>query len=583
MTSRARSTKSSPIAISNHALTSSVALHTGGRTGIADLNTRTYSELESEVGASGRTMRIFLAICLTITVTLGEVREAFAQSKPIYFVVDASGSMQGQNKADAELLLRALSLPRDQPISITYFGRKPITPGTNLCFEELDPPEPTPRPDVFEPKLGDLGGRDDQTAITNAIDRVLENIDGPAKLIVVTDGQEGCNKHFGEILDRHPNAEIEIRQVGDNPNADLQQLQTEPRASLSSDNTSAVRAAPLLNVKIQMENQPGALDWDDQGFGERWLWFLVFFAAAASAISFGARWLGHGLVYEKWTGDIQERQRSILTGQGDSITLRSQILALSQNETPSGWKLQLPLLIGIVAAALSLVAGLSLLFVPGSLLGIDFAIARRLGWFVLSSDFSNAFAILAVTPIISAGALYIRSLQARQNFILAKNAAAEDEAKRRDGELDELFKYLNEVRSSILETEIDTRWAEPKLVGWGRRRGPFNEIDRERLAIVKRRLLEIAQGETPERIGSSKESIIAHSNALERYAPKRNWWDRNWNLPDLIDDLDKPTNRLFQSNAVEFRQLAKAILAGETKLIKAILKDLGEKPSGDAK
>lgn len=238
---------------------------------------------------------------------------AYAQSKPIYFVVDASGSMQGQNKDDAELLLHALSLPRDQLVSVTYFGRKPPTPDTNLCFETLVVPIPTPRGQNFPPQFPELGGKDDQTAITNAIDEVLGKIDGPAKLIVVTDGQERCNKNFSEIRARHPNSEnveIEVRQVGDSPNSELQKLE-EPPISKPVVAPAAPTSPNDVDVHVTLPADDSKA-WTEAPWYEQRLWFFAVLGLLVSAWFWGSSFGRRANDYENATKLIEQKRREIL-------------------------------------------------------------------------------------------------------------------------------------------------------------------------------------------------------------------------------------------------------------------------------
>ncbi len=228
--------------------------------------------------------------------------------KPIYFVVDASGSMQGQNREDAELLLRALSLPHDQPVSVVFFGSKPETPNTNLCFEAFDVAKPIRRGQDFSPKLPDLGGKDDQTAITNAIDQVLGEIDGPAKLIVITDGEERCNKNFSEIWTRHLDAEdieIEVRQVGNSPNAELQKLQERPPPK------PAITPSPSPSkVDVHVALDPSRANaWDQAHWPERYFWLLPYMLLAVAAGFFGSSFGNTARRYNDEITTLQNQRR----------------------------------------------------------------------------------------------------------------------------------------------------------------------------------------------------------------------------------------------------------------------------------
>jgi hypothetical protein len=379
---------------------------------------------------------------------------AFAHSKPIYFLVDASGSMQGQNKADAELLLRALSLPRGQLVSVVYFGKKPATPGTNLCFETLNISEPTPRGDDFAPELLDLGGRDDQTAITNAIDKVLEKAVRPSRLIVITDGKEACNTHFADIRQRHPDAEIEVRQVGDTPNPELQKLEERPPSKLP-----VVSTGPPINIAFSVDDSQGKeTAWEAANWLARYFWVLPYALLALAAWFFGSSYGNEAQRYELAIEKLQNDRRAaaeyfartnerlpvkwpkFLTASEamtDGVEARKASLALvllsctagipliilsgAYFEAAVAVKVATPVLILTLlfagprvwknqstvafittpkaqfALALGIIAVAAVHFV------IDGESARGAAWMVLSSGFSAALAIVASAPLLFAG------------------------------------------------------------------------------------------------------------------------------------------------------------------------------------
>jgi hypothetical protein len=378
--------------------------------------------------------------------------------KPIYFVVDASGSMQGQNREDAELLLRALSLPRDQPVSVVFFGSKPATPDTNLCFEAFDVAEPIPRGQDFPPALPDLGGKDDQTAITNAIDQVLGRIDGPAKLIVITDGQERCNKNFSEIRARHPNAEdveIEVRQVGNSPNAELQKLQERPPPK------PAIRPSPSpTTVDVHVALDPDRTNaWDQADWPTRYFWLLPYLLLAVAAGFFGNSFGNTARRYNDEITTLQNQRRradDYFAQNGQRLTQEWPPFLSESDASKDGdsaRRISLALFLLACAAGLPLItlsgatqewANVVPLFAPLVILGLLFIaprlrrrlrvveafpsklstkiglavfailfsaayylmdgdLARGAAWVVLSSGFSAALAIVASAPLLFAG------------------------------------------------------------------------------------------------------------------------------------------------------------------------------------
>lgn len=377
---------------------------------------------------------------------------------PIYFVVDASGSMQGQNREEAELLLRALSLPHDQPVSVVFFGSKPATPDTNLCFEAFDVAKPIQRGQDFSPKLPDLGGKDDQTAITNAIDQVLGKIDGPAKLIVITDGEERCNKNFSEIRARHPDAEdieIDVRQVGNNPNAELQKLQERPPPK------PAITPSPAPGkIDVHVSLDPSQTnDWDQARWPARYFWLLPYMLLAVAAGFFGSSFGNTARRYndeittlqnlrrraddyfaqkgqrltQQWPRFLSESEASKDGDTARRISLALFLLACAAglplivlNGATQEWAIVVPLFAPLVILGLLFIAprlrrrlpivealplqlvnkiGLAVfaILISVAYYLIDGDLARGAAWVVLSSGFSAALAIVASAPLLFAG------------------------------------------------------------------------------------------------------------------------------------------------------------------------------------
>jgi hypothetical protein len=200
-------------------------------------------------------------------------------TSPIYFVVDASGSMKGDNQKEAEDLLRGLSLPSNQLVSVTYFGGKPNAQGADLCVEEIAPPTPELRGVDFSPKFPELGGSEDKTAIANAMDSVLRAVGDNAKLILITDGIEECDTNFGAIRTRYPDAQIQVRQVGKNPNRALQLLEINPRVAEPSASAAPTASSPPTTFGKQTDSDLFRL--------ENWLWLITIGVFVLSALFFG--------------------------------------------------------------------------------------------------------------------------------------------------------------------------------------------------------------------------------------------------------------------------------------------------------
>lgn len=507
-----------------------------------------------------------------------------------YFLIDDSNSMankvaDGTTRravGDAILSRELKKFIDSNPGGLASINFYRATP--QICDAGSDKVKPQLPVPAQSPKSPKLGGATNLGAVLDAA--LIDAAGSPAKIVIISDGgqSERCGFHVctvaGERLQGSSGIVVEqfwtpLRDDSSVPFPCIRDALESPThaADDGSDN-----AADVAEEKIRVK--PGSEEWEAAGGPERWFWLWVLILLVASALLFGARWMAKALQYERWTGDIHERQRAILTGDGDAVEYRNGILEISRKKPPNSRLIVGAWWAGFITLGLSAILCLILLGAPW-FFGVQMDTARRLAWFVLSSNFSNTFAILGLAPMLTAGALCMRYLQARQNFDLAKIAAAEDEAKRRDAEVDSLFGYLQAVRTSILKATIDTPWADAKSIGGMRRRAAkYDDQDRQRLETVKKRLLEIAQGPVPQRVGASKTSVAEQTTKLERYAPKQRWWERNWDLPSLIEDLDNPTASPFKNEAAEWRSLAEGVRKADAKRVKASLKNLAE-PKAD--
>ncbi|WP_156950526.1 hypothetical protein [Hyphomonas oceanitis] len=322
---------------------------------------------------STRNIVVSIAICLASTSWAHSqgADEAARPQKiiPVYFLVDASGSMLGQNMTEAELLLSALSLPQDQLVSVTYFGGQPATPGADLCFETLDVPSPTRRGEHFLPQPPKLGGKHDKTAITNALNTVLGEVAGPAKIILITDGDEECDENFDGVRESHPNAEIQVRQVGNSPNAELQKLEkrspVEPVGALS---------APIFNLEFRAGSTIANLDaWALAGWYERRLWLFAVLGLLASAWLWGSSFGRRANAYEIATKLLEQKRREFVDkGIESEEQLASKLPELLEIQTvsevgrPDAWR-------SVYAFVVAAMLGAPLIF-------FDFQYPERASW-----------------------------------------------------------------------------------------------------------------------------------------------------------------------------------------------------------
>lgn len=327
---------------------------------------------------------------------------------PVYFLVDASGSMLGQNMTEAELLLNALSLPQDQLVSVTYFGSAPTTPGADLCFETLDVPAPTRRGENFLLQPPKLGGRHDKTAITNALNTVLGKVAGPAKIVLITDGDEECDENFDGVRERHPSAEIEVRQVGNSPNAELQKLEKRFPAK-----PAGVLSAPIFNLEFRAGPTIADSDaWALAGWYDRRLWLFAVLGLLASAWLWGSSFGRRANAYENATKLLEQKRREFVDKGIESeeqlaSKLPEQLDIDTVNEVgrPDAWR-------SVYAFIVAAMLGAPLIF-------FDFQYPERASWiatFVLGCAllYLLVFVVRKARPNTEGGRIksYIKSIRA---------------------------------------------------------------------------------------------------------------------------------------------------------------------------
>lgn len=400
---------------------------------------------------------------------------------PVYFLVDASGSMQGKNKADAELLLKAFSLPRDQLVSVNYFGARPETVGADLCVEDINLVPPSVRGDDFAPRLPELGGKDDSTAITNAMTSALGKIVGPAKIIVITDGGEECDANFHRVRDAYPSADIEVLQVGDRPNMELQKIEISPSSKIATPLIS-----PVFNLHLRFGSTVQTANAWATGWYERRVWFFAILSLLVGAGLRGSSFGMRASYYEAKTKSLENKRSELLKKQDVSDEEidnaipkkvdKSDVQAIgTPDEWKSGFFFTVALLLGapLILAdedypemmrwimSFVLIVALSALLwyvidkskttaqreddvefdgpqprvIASSILGlvaigfvvwacwIDLSAAQSAAWFVLSAGLSAALAISASAPLLFVGSKWWQYETAKSNYLRAYTEA----------------------------------------------------------------------------------------------------------------------------------------------------------------
>jgi|GEM_PF-1317774 len=502
-----------------------------------------------------------------------------------YFLIDASGSMAKDRKADeAESAVRKRldeiqEIDPNALISRTYFRAE----NRDLCWHSIDIAQPVPASETVRefPKYGD-----DYTPLGAALESaILDAGSRPADIYILSDEVQSpnCGADICAVARQYlPLDNINVESIPIGRDAEVQDRLACVRAS-QLDSAAATSTAK----ESTGAGKNGALggndeEWEKAGWWERWLWLVIFFLGVGSAVSFAMRHGSKALAYERQSEHIQQLQRLLLTGEGKAEEHKAKISTLSKFKEPPkrAW-----LISGSVCAISAILSVSVLLFCDGScfflnldsndkFLWVKLDVARKLAWLVLSSDFSNAFAILGITPILFSFAQNWRYLQSKRTFAFVSGTAAEEEAKRQSAELDSLFDELKNVRANIEKTSIATPWAERprnQFVSGRRRPSTFSDDDFANIEKVKSKLLEIAQGPIPTKVGESKDTLTAKIRKLKNYTP-RSVWLPNWELGDLITDLNK--EGAFKEAKDDWQTLANGIATRNTQTIKSALKSL---------
>ena len=511
-----------------------------------------------------RRLALFVAVVAAFSsVSLAQELDAQAPAKrTTYFLIDASGSMNVRTIADKAELEVSKALDKikatnpNAPVSRTYFK----APNRDFCSHPITIAIPVPASNSVREFV--VSGNNDYTPLGNALASAITYIgDNPADILIITDGHQSpdCGLDFcsvaRELLPR-ANLNVQIIPVGNDP-------VTESLASCVD------RAKELDGKEISAEkifDRESKSEWDEAGFFERWLWLFIAMLVCAASVVFGLRDGLRAKDFEHHSGLIQESERVLLTKPENASDLRGQIKTWSAFKEADR-KILKWLAWGLLIT--SLVMTLWLLFLDVSLNSFELSTARAMGWFVLSSNFSTAFAVLVVTPIIFAFSQNWRRLQAQRTFAFVAGLAAQEEAARLRQEFGDLYKTYLSVRDSVLLTELNSNWTNPKRFGFKsvRPSPEFSQEDLGRLERVKRKLLQVAQGPILQAEAADTDGIKAAIQRFQHFAPRPLRKSRT--MEQMIEAVDE--TGWFGEKAGEWKALKEAIRLKNVPAIKEAL------------
>ncbi|MBA4225402.1 MAG: hypothetical protein C0456_02130 [Hyphomonas sp.] len=500
------------------------------------------------------------------SVSLAQVVDAHAPAERVtYFLIDASGSMNERtiaNKAELEVsktLEKIKAINPNAPVSRTYFK----APNRDFCSHPITIANPVPASDSVREFV--VSGNNDYTPLGNALASAVTQIgDNPADVFIITDGHQtpDCGLDFcsvaRELLPR-ANLNVQILPVGNDP-------VTESLATCV-DRAKEQDGKEITAEKISDTHSKSK--WDEAGLFERWLWLFITMIVCAASGVFGSRDGLRAKDFEHHSGLIQENERVLLTRPENASDLRGQIKTWSAFKEADRQILKW-LAWGLLIASLAMT--IWLLFCDASINDFELSTARAMGWFVLSSNFSTAFAVLVVTPIIFAFSQNWRRLQAQRTFAFVAGLAAQEEAARLRQEFGDLYKTYLSVRDSVLLTELNSNWTNTKRFGFRsvRPSPEFSQEDLGRLERVKRKLLQVAQGPMLQAEAADTDGIKAAIQRIQLFAPRPLRKSRT--VEQMIEAIGE--TGWFGDKAAEWKALNEAIRLKNVPAIKEALSNL---------
>ena len=497
-------------------------------------------------------------------------------AREVYFLIDASGSMSNRmNLAEKLIETRIAELSKEVGpllVSRTYF-RADIESSPNACEAPISINAPVPvansKPEVHSRFWND------SSPLGSALEAALLHIgDRPADVFLVSDEMQtpNCGPDVCEVAGRYlPKSGVRVGRIGVNSApADHDRLGCISAASNStSPRVSGLGASLSASMEKNTGRDANEVNWDDEGIGERWLWLVAILLVAAACFAFGMRTGGQAKILEGRISNIQDRQRLQLTDPSNASSYAEEIAKNSSPKLPPYSKMEWAarILAGFGVVLLGL-----LLFTEGNILGlVDANAARKLSWMILSSNFATALSVFLASPIVFLFSQQWRLIQARSTFGLVSGLAAQEEAKRQQDQIDNIYEKLKSVRASITATRVDTSWAASRRISFKtqRRLLDYDDLDREALNRAVQILLQLAQGELPDRSHATKESLSKAIEQYEHYAP-RGIILKKLSFSDLIKSLLEH-GRIVEMQQ-EWKALAESVEKGDVQSVKRWLK-----------
>ena len=441
------------------------------------------------------------------TIALAEQSE---NQKTVLFLVDASGTMQNHlPEAVKKIKAKAALLPKDAAKEIVFFDDAlSFTEASKGCISDRTLQAPV-RLNEEEVKFPALGGDGTITSIGAAIENSLQTMQPPQHIVLITDGRDECDSDFLAIRKRHPGAQVEVEQVGLEPNTALELLEISP--------LSLVVHQPITSPTGCAECDGSAsLGWSEATGIERFYWLWAVLALIGAALILSIRHLSMAAHYESRTEDLRTKKRGTNEGELSLPNLRKH-----QTETQEGtsvWWAAMAYVFVVILGGVGISMLIQLVFSEGGEGTIPFYDnsnldhARNMAWLVLGSPFAIAFSVLTSAPLLFAFSQYRRRFESKRTYLVEVDAAGLAENKRIKEKRDRQYRRYTNTRDNLLSAKI----ADPELAT------EFNSTDTDISALlsdVKKRAKILAQkDQLPE--SKSDEIISGELNRLSKYAQR---------------------------------------------------------------
>jgi len=485
-----------------------------------------------------------------------------ATEKATYFLIDASGSMADRNAEGivSRILAKIHANDASAPVSRTYFRAKDGA----ACWNAIEIGQIEP---AAESKASSIAYENDFTPMGEALKGALLSAverGGPADIIIISDEDPtpGCGIDICSVAEAY----LPLKNIS------VISIQVDPQSPAHHDRIGCIEAAqnhtrndalglfvdhPLEPANSQVEPN----DWQSASSLARWYWFLVLIFASAGFVCLSLRFGERTAQYHGEIARIQKQRRAD-DGTSEGSESDESIGFFEPEEKSPNLKIAWKVLL-IIAGALALI----LLIVP---YGDYLNSARGAAWFVLSSGFANAFAILATSPALFAAGQYWMYDQSKRTYYLVSDSA-DDERKRKAREkAEQLLVNYQTLRTSLDQIRLSSPWSIGKF-----RSRPYEptEADKSNVETAKKHLIELAKGEM---VTDPFSPHVARETDYVK-SISRTWigFFSKSSLPALIEQLAE-MSRLPERNRDNWLSLAVAIRSKNNRSISAKLTALLE-------